>query len=179
MTIKMRYYGYMVVVLLVWGFSVHAQAPTYGLGAVPTEAEIEAANTLVDTDGKLMPEGQGTAKQGATLFAQRCAMCHGPNGEGTKTHAGIGPVLVAQDKQSTDAIRGYHFATTLFSYIRRAMPMHQERTLSIDDSYSLSAFLLFRNGIIGENEVMNAKSLPQVKMPNRDDWSPPDEATSY
>lgn len=164
-----------VAAMFAGGAAVMAQGPTYKLGKAPTAAEVRAADTLVDQEGKLLPEGRGTVSQGAAIYAQRCAMCHGPNGEGTKTAAGTGPVLVARDKNSTAAIRGYHFSTTLFSYIYRAMPLHQERTLTVDEAYALTAFLLHRNGIIAEGEEMNAKTLPQVKMPNRDGWTPPPE----
>ena len=135
-------YGITMLTLLLSAGVVLAQGPTYKLGKAPTAAEVRAADTLVDQEGKLLPDGQGTVSQGAAIYAQRCAMCHGPNGEGTKTAAGTGPVLVARDKNSTDAIRGYHFSTTLFSYIYRAMPLHQERTLTVDEAYSLTAFLL-------------------------------------
>ena len=169
----MRRYSFFLLVLLLTGGVALAQGPTYNLGTTPTEAEIMAMDTLVDQDGLGLPQGQGTATQGAPIYAQRCAMCHGPNGEGTKTPAGTGPLLVAANQQGTRGIRGYHFSTTLFSFIYRAMPMHQEGTLSVDQSYALTAYLLYRNGIIRENEEMNGKSLPQVKMPNRDEWSPP------
>ncbi len=104
-------------------------------------------------------------------------MCHGPNGEGTDTPAGVGPLLVAPNQQGTRGIRGYRFSTTLFSFVYRAMPMHQERTLSADEAYALSALLLYRNGIIRENEEMNSTTLPRVIMPNRDEWSPPPETS--
>ena len=154
-----------------------AQGPTYGLGKPPTESEIKSMDTLVDQDGKSLPVGEGTPAEGATLFAQRCAVCHGTNGEGTATAAGVGPVLIAQDQKGTRGIRHLHFATTLFSFIHRAMPMHQERSLSVDQAYALTAFLLYRNGIIQEDEEMNAESLPKVIMPNRHEWSLPPETT--
>ena len=158
---------------------VLAQGKNYNLGLVPTETEIKAIDTLVDPDGELLPDGQGTVTEGATLFTQRCAMCHGPNGEGTNTPAGIGPQLVAKDLTGSEAIRGgrYYFATILWSYIYRAMPLHQERTLTVDQAYALSAFLLFRNGIISENEVMNQATLPKVKMPNAGKWKYPSESS--
>jgi cytochrome c len=173
----MKRYGISLFVLILTGGTVLAQSPIYKLGTPATESEIGSMDTLVDQDGKLMPDGTGTVAQGTTLFAQRCAMCHGPNGEGTKTPAGTGPLLVAPNQQGTRGVRGYHFATTLFSYILRAMPMHQERTLSVDEAYALSAFLLYKNGIIGENDVMNESTLPEVVMPNREEWSPPPETS--
>jgi S-disulfanyl-L-cysteine oxidoreductase SoxD len=172
----MRRFSLFILALLLTA-GVGAQGPTYKLGKTPTNAEIRAMDTLVDQDGKLLPEGQGTVAQGAPLYAQRCAMCHGPNGEGTNTPAGVGPLLVAPNQQGTRGIRGYTFSTTLFSFIIRAMPMHQERTISVDEAYALTAYLYYRNGIIRENEVMNTKTLPQVTMPNRGAWSPPPETS--
>ncbi len=154
-----------------------ADGPTYGLGSTPAPAEIGALDTLIDQDGELLPAGSGTSAEGAVLYSRRCAMCHGADGEGTDTAAGVGPMLIAPDRQGTKGIRHLHFATTLFSFIHRAMPMHQERTLTADQAYALAAFLLWRNGIIEEHEEMNAESLREVVMPNRDAWRPPPETS--
>ena len=152
-----------------------ADEPTYGLGSIASDEEIAAMDTLVDQDGELLPAGSGTAGEGAILFAQRCAACHGLNGEGTDTPAGVGPMLIAPEQKGTKGIRHLHFATTLFSFIHRAMPMHLERSLSVDEAYALTAFLLYRNGIIDEQQEMNAETLREVIMPNRDAWKPPPE----
>ncbi len=172
----MRRYSCLLLTLFLTGVVV-SEGPVYQLGKTPTDAEILAIDTLVDQGGKLLPKGRGTPAEGGRIFAQRCVVCHGPNGEGTDTPAGVGPVLIAQDKQGTGGIRHLHFATTLFSFIYRAMPMNEEKSLSEDQAYALVAFLLHRNGIIQESEEMNANSLPQVIMPNRDAWSPPAETT--
>ncbi len=152
-----------------------ADGPVYRLGETPTDAEILAADTLVDQDGNILPKGRGTPAEGGEIFAQRCVICHGLHGEGTNTAAGVAPMLIAQDQTGTDGIRHLHFSTTLFSFIYRAMPMNEERSLSEDQAYALAAFLLYRNGIIQEDEEMNANSLREVIMPNRDAWSPPPE----
>ena len=172
----MRRYGFLLLALFLTG-GVTAEGPVYQLGKTPTDAEILAIDTLADQDGNILPKGRGTPAEGGEIFAQRCVICHGPNGEGTNTPAGVAPVLIAQDQTGTDGIRHLHFATTLFSFIFRAMPMNEENSLSEDQAYALAAFLLFRNGIIQENEEMNAKSLPEVTMPNRDAWSPPPETS--
>ena len=86
-------------------------------------------------------------------------------------------MLIAKDQQGTDGIRHLHFSTTLFSFIYRAMSMHEEKSLSVDQAYALAAFLLYRNGIIEEDEEMNAESLPRVIMPNREAWSSPPNST--
>ena len=90
----MRRYKFLLLALLLTGGVALAQGPTYKLGTTPTETEIMAMDTLVDQDGRDLPQGQGTATQGAPMYAQRCAMCHGPNGEGTDTPAGVGPFTV-------------------------------------------------------------------------------------
>ena len=170
----MRRNCFLLLALFVTG-GVVADGPVYRLGKTPTDAEILAADTLVDQDGEILPRGHGTPAEGGKIFAQRCIACHGLNGEGTNTAAGVAPMLIAQDQTGTDGIRHLHFSSTLFSFIYRAMPMHEERSLSEDQAYALAAFLLYRNGIIQEDEEMNAKSLRQVIMPNRDAWSPPPE----
>jgi len=179
----MRRYWVLISVLLVL-FSaervvVMAQdAPVLNFGTPVTENEIRAMDTLVDQEGKKLPRGQGTVAEGATLYSQRCAMCHGPKGEGTNTPAGVGPVLLADEAKGELGVRKYYFATTLFSYILRAMPLHQERTLTVDQAYALTAFLLQRNGLIKENEVMNADTLAKVRMPRQGEWKHPSEEIS-
>lgn len=172
----MRRYSIFLSALFLTG-GVAAEGPVFHLGKTPTDAEIQAIDTLADQDGKILPNGRGTPAEGGGIFSRRCVVCHGPNGEGTDTPAGVAPMLIAEDKQGTGGIRHLHFATTLFSFIYRAMPMNEEKSLSEDQAYALAAFLLYRNGIIQENEEMNAKSLPQVIMPNRDAWSPPSETS--
>ncbi|MGY8815430.1 MAG: c-type cytochrome [Gammaproteobacteria bacterium] len=151
------------------------QAQSYGLGTIPTETELAALDTLVDNQGRLLPNGQGSAIEGAPMYAQRCAMCHGANGEGTQTPAGSAPQLIASSPDASEAIRSgkYYFSTTLWSFIYRAMPLHQERTLTVDQAYALTAYLLYRNNIIDENEVMNQRTLPEVTMPGHEKWKLP------
>jgi cytochrome c len=172
----MRRYGFLLLALFLTGRAA-AEGPVYQLGKTPTDAEILAIDTLVDQDGNILPEGRGTPAEGGEIFAQRWVACHGLSGEGTNTVAGVAPMLIARDQAGTDGIRHLHFATTLFSFVFRAMPMNEEKSLSEDQAYALAAFLLFRNGIIHEDEEMNTKSLPQVVMPNRDAWSAPPETT--
>ena len=173
--------SYLILIPAVFfAVAMGARAQNYGLGTTPTETELAAIDTLVDPQGTLLPEGQGSAVEGAPLFAQRCAMCHGPNGEGTQTPAGSAPQLIASSPDASDAMRGgkYYFATTIWSYIYRAMPLHQERTLTVDQTYALTAYLLYRNHIIGEEEVMSKSTLPQVEMPGHAKWKMPTEDSS-
>jgi mono/diheme cytochrome c family protein len=151
-----------------------AQAPA--LGKPITEAEISAWNIDVLPDGKGLPPGSGTAKQGAAVYAQKCALCHGENG--VHPAPGILPLVGPSKFDRIDTMKTvpyYKYATTLYDVMRRSMPYSMPKTLTNDELYALSAYILSLNKIIREDEVMDAKSLPQVKMPNRDNfivWDP-------
>jgi cytochrome c len=153
-----------------------AQAPNYSnIGRAPTSQELQAGNQSVGPEGKELPAGSGTASQGAQLFAAKCAACHGPNGEGgqlaPRLVGGRGPLNTATPSRTL--ANYWPFATTIWDYINRAMPPKQEGSLSPSDVYALTAFILYRNEIIPETEVIDAASLPKVKMPNRDGFVPP------
>lgn len=170
--------------------TVPAQGPTYELGRVPSEEEIRAWDIDVNPEGKGLPPGSGTANEGAEIYAQKgCAICHGPTGAEVtdfilNTYPKGNPYpLVRKGKgpQSGHHIKSlgnyWPYATSIWDYINRAMPLIQsgigmEDQLSANEVYALTAFILYQNGIIGENEVMNADSLPKVKMPNRDGFLP-------
>jgi len=128
----------------------------------------------IGTDGKELPPGSGNAKTGARLFAEKCAACHGENLEGSAQApaliGGVGTLASLHPKMTTGSY--WPFATTIFDYIRRAMPRYQEGSLKTDEVYSLTAFILFRDEIIKEDDVIDAKSLPKIKMPNRDGFIP-------
>jgi S-disulfanyl-L-cysteine oxidoreductase SoxD len=145
-----------------------AQSP--GLGARISEAEIAAWDISILPDGTGLPAGSGTAAQGAPIFAQKCAFCHGEGGKGSPAgNVLVGGAPIASGIDTTKTIGNFWgYSTTVFDFIRRAMPFQQPRTLTDNEVYALTAYLLALNKIIGENEVMNAKTLPQVKMPNRD-----------
>ena len=153
-----------------------AQTPTYKLGRTPSEEEIRAWDIAIGPEGKELPPGSGTAKEGATIFAQKCAHCHGPRGE-TPFFGGTKRLVGAQGSLTTpDPIRTigsfWPFATTVWDIINRAMPENQEGSLSPNEVYALTAVLLYWNGIIHETDVMDAKSLPKVRMPNRNGLVP-------
>jgi mono/diheme cytochrome c family protein len=153
-----------------------AAAETPGLGQPITEADITAWNIDVLPDGTGLPPGSGTAKQGAAIYDQKCAICHGEKGVNAapNTLPMVGPSRF--DKIDTmKTVPYYKYATTLFDVMRRSMPFSMPKTLTNEELYALSAYILSLNKIIGENEVMDAKTLPQVKMPNRDNfmvWDP-------
>jgi len=155
--------------VLFMGVSALAQSPTYGVGRTPSAEEIRAWDISIGPTGAELPPGRGTAKEGAQLYAQKgCAGCHGKTGT-----EGTAPNLVGKADPKTDTwergrilpIRA-PFATTVWDFINRGMPLGREGTLTADEVYALTAFLLYKNDVIkSEDEVMDAQSLPKVKMP--------------
>ena len=142
-----------------------AQSPN--LGKNISEADIRAWDIAVLPDGSNLPPGSGTAAQGATIYAQQCVLCHGENG--VKPAPGYSPMVGLQRFQTMDApktITYYEHATTIFDIVRRGMPFMSPRTLTDDQVYAITAYLLAINKLIDEKEVMNAQTLPKVKMPN-------------
>jgi len=168
---------------------VAGQAPTYNLGRAPTSDEIRAWDIAIGPEGKELPPGSGNAKDGEKVYVQKCAQCHGRTGaegdvnapkEGRRDTSlgGSFPRLVggvgslATNRPVRTVGSNYPVATTIWDYINRSMPMYQEGSLKPDEVYALTAYLLFRNGIIQETDVMDARSLPKVEMPNRDGFVP-------
>ena len=147
-----------------------AQAQSPGLGRPLSEADIKQWDIAILPDGTNLPPGSGTAAQGATIFALKCAGCHGEGGKGGSSRALVGsPSLVAGGIEAEKMIANFWAnSTTLYDYIRRAMPWPQPRTLSNEEVYALCAYILSLNKLIGDNDTMDAQTLPKVKMPNRD-----------
>jgi S-disulfanyl-L-cysteine oxidoreductase SoxD len=164
-----------VVLALAFGAGT-AAAETPGLGKPISEADIAAWNIEALPDGSGLPPGSGTAAQGAPIYAQKCAMCHGENGANPQPGY-IG--LVSPPKfdriDAPKSVTYYKYASTLFDVMRRSMPYQMPKTLTNDELYALTAYILSLNKIIGESDVMNATTLPKVKMPNADNfiiWDP-------
>ena len=162
--------------LMLLGGSALAQSPTYGVGRTPSAEEIRAWDISISPTGEELPPGRGTAKEGALAYRRSgCAGCHGATGTG-----GRAPKLVKREAEpSVDPwdlgrilpIRS-PYATTVWDYINRGMPLNREGTLTVDEVYALTAYLLYLNDVIPEDEVLDAQSLPKVKMPNRDAFAP-------
>jgi S-disulfanyl-L-cysteine oxidoreductase SoxD len=144
-------------------------ADTPHLGTPITEADVGAWNITVLPDGTNLPSGSGTPSQGAMIFAQKCAACHGEGAKGGSSRTLVGaPSLVAAGIEADKTIGNFWAdPTTLFDYIRRAMPWPQPRTLTNEEVYALCAYVFSLNKFIGENDVMNAQTLPKVKLPNK------------
>jgi cytochrome c len=158
---------YVVGIMVLLTFET-AWAQTPNLGKPLTPSEIAAWDINILPDGTGLPQGSGTPAEGARIYAAKCVMCHGENGKGGPNAKLIGGEPI-KDMESEKTIANFWpFATTLFDYIRRAMPWRQPRSLSNDEVYALTAYILSINNLIGGNETMNAQSLPKVRMPNRD-----------
>jgi len=151
--------------------------PRLNLGTPLSQEEIKSFDFMIGPDGKELPAGRGTAKEGAAIFAKRCQVCHGQNGEGGAVRrlvlGGPGnPHRGTFKDTERSALSYYPYATITWDYINRAMPASNPGSLTPDEVYSVVAFLLYRNGIIQETDVMDAKTLPKVEMPNRNGFVP-------
>ena len=148
--------------------SAQPQGP-YGIGRPATSAEIAGWNIDIDRHGNNLPPGSGSVSRGHEVFDQQCAACHGASGEG-----GVGDQLVGgqgtlASKKPIRTVGSYWpYAPTLFDYIRRAMPQNAPESLSTDDVYAVSAYILNLNGLLPADATLDAKALSAIKMPNRD-----------
>jgi mono/diheme cytochrome c family protein len=146
----------------------------YGMGQPATPHDIAGWDIDILPDGSGLPPGAGTVKEGERIFAETCAVCHGPNGEGKpmdRLVGGRGTLTTATPVKTVGSY--WPYATTLFDYVRRAMPFSAPQSLSSDQIYAVSAYILYLNGIVPENAVMNAMSLPKAAMPNRNGFISP------
>jgi len=166
-----------VTVLAFSGAVALAQSPgvqSPNLGKPLSEADVKAWDISVLPDGTNLPAGSGTSAQGAKIYAEKCVACHAEGGKGGGA-PGAGPLVggapLTNGIETAKTIANYYaYATTVFDYIRRAMPYNAPRSLSDNEVYALTAYILALNKLIGENDVIDAKTLPQVKMPNRDNF---------
>ena len=154
--------------LLVLSSAALAEGP--GLGRVATPDEIASWDVSIGPDGAGLPPGRGTPKQGETVFSEKCVACHGEKGAGKPNDQLVGGRGSLSGEQAPVKTVGsfWPYATTLFDYVRRAMPLNAPKSLSDDEVYAVSAYILQLNGIIGEADATDAQTLPQVQMPNRD-----------
>ena len=158
-----------------------AMSPTSAVGPAvrfgePASAELIAAwDISIAPTGAGLPPGAGDARQGAVIYQQKCASCHGEGGRGTPADPLVGGVgSLATGKPMRTVGSYWPYATTLFDYMRRAMPLNNPMSLSNDEVYAVSAYLLHLNGLLGEEDRLDATTLWKVKMPNREgfisDW---------
>ena len=162
--------GFSLVVLTL-GFVWHAAAAEGpNLGRMATPEELAAWDISIGPDGAGLPPGSGTPKQGEAVFITKCVACHGEKGAGKPNDQLVGGRGTLTGDQAPVKTVGsfWPYATTVFDYVRRAMPLNESKSLSNDEVYSVVAYLLHLNGIIDENETVDARTLPKVRMPNAD-----------
>lgn len=154
--------------LLCCGLALAEEPPRYGFGRPATEAEINAWNIDIAPDGTGLPSGRGTMTKGAAVYAAKCASCHGATGiEGPQTRLVGGQGSLATDKPVKTIGSFWPYATTLYDYIYRAMPLTEPQSLTSDEVYAVVAWLLHTNGIISAESTIDANTLPHARMPNR------------
>jgi len=160
--------------VLLMGVSGLAQSATYGVGRTPSAEEIRAWDISIGPTGEELPPGRGTTMEGAQVYRAKCAGCHGATGI-----EGKAPILKSKAGPDVELWRRGRilplrspFATTVWDYINRAMPLNREGTLTVNEVYALTAFLLYINDVIPEDKVLDAQSLPKVKMPIGDKYAP-------
>jgi len=160
-----------MVLVAVAGYTGNAAQETPNLGRPATRAEVAGWDISIPPDGVGLPPGSGTPEQGAVVYTQKCQACHGEKGAGKPNDQLVGGQGTLASANPVRTIGSYWpYATTVFDYIRRAMPYPQPQSLTNDEVYAVTAYLLHLNGIIGAQDVMNAQTLRQVKMPNRDNF---------
>ena len=155
-----------------------AQSPTYGVGRTPTAEELGRMDISISATGEELPPGTGTAKEGAQLYVQKgCIACHGAEGLG-----GLAPALQSKQGANVNVWKKERilplrspYATVVWDFIRRGMPVGLEGTLTPDEVYSLTAYLLVLNHVIPEDQVLDKQNLPTVKMPIGDEFGKPHE----
>ena len=150
-----------------------AKSPTFekrlGIGQTPTEELVKAWNIDIAPDGSNLPDGSGSVAQGRQIFADTCAVCHGEHGtEGPMDRLVGGKGTLAAKKPIMTVGSYWPYATTLYDYVRRAMPLNAPQSLTADQVYAVTAYVLNMNKILPDDEVLDKHSLPKIKMPNRD-----------
>lgn len=143
-------------------------AQSFGVGRPATEAEIESLDVTIGPEGRELPGGSGSVKEGAQVYEVRCKECHGERGAGGDHAALVGDPEQLKQVPPIKTVGSYWpYATTLFDYTRRAMPFEEPGTLTADQVYAVTAYVLHINGIVDENATLDRESLPKVEMPNR------------
>lgn len=140
----------------------------YGIGRTATPEEIAGWDIDVAPDGAGLPPGHGDAARGRTIYDEKCASCHGAHGEGKPMDplaGGFGTIFDVKPKKTVGSF--WPYATTLFDYVRRAMPFDAPQSLAPDQVYSVCAYVLYLNGLVPQDAVLDAETLPKIEMPNR------------
>jgi cytochrome c len=171
----MFWHRYLVRATVVAG-CLTSSAFAYEFGRSATPDEIKLWDIDVRPDGQGLPDGRGTVAKGKLVYTENCATCHGANGQGgIKDRLAGGRGTLASDNPIKTVGSFWPYATTLFDYIRRAMPYQAPGSLNVDDTYAVAAYILSLSGILSAESELDKENLPQVKMPNRDGFIPEQE----
>jgi S-disulfanyl-L-cysteine oxidoreductase SoxD len=163
-----RIAGVVLLALATASGVVYAAEP-YGFGRPATPREIAGWDIDISPDGVGLPPGHGDVGQGEAIFAAKCASCHGAHGEGKPMDQLAGGIGTLSDKKPQKTVGSFWpYATTLFDFVRRAMPLNAPQSLTPDEVYAVSAYILFLNGIVPQGATLDAGTLAGIKMPNRD-----------
>ena len=167
-------YLWLLLAILIAGCGTNQTSgvKNYGLGKTIDEVQIAAWNIDVAPSGAGLPPGKATARQGESIYKDKCASCHGNQGQGGVANRLVGGGALNTDKPIKTVGSYWPYATTVFDYTKRAMPHPLPQSLTNDEVYATTAYILYMNKIIGIDDEMNAKTLPIVKMPNRDGFIP-------
>jgi S-disulfanyl-L-cysteine oxidoreductase SoxD len=161
-------HGLMVVIAATLAAGVVSAGESYGIGRPATPQEIAGWDIDVSPSGAGLPPGSGDVRQGEAIFADKCAACHGAHGEGKPMDRLVGGRGTLQDKKPEKTVGSFWpYATTLFDYVRRAMPLNAPQSLAPDQVYAVSAYVLFLNGIVPQETTLDADNLAKINMPNR------------
>jgi S-disulfanyl-L-cysteine oxidoreductase SoxD len=162
-----------VAALLGCAASGASASESYGIGRPATAEEIAGWDIDVAPDGAGLPPGRGSVHEGQAIFARRCSFCHGPQGEGKpmdQLAGGFGTIFEVKPQKTVGSF--WPYATTLFDYVRRAMPFDTPQSLTPDEIYAVSAYVLFLNHLVPEDAVLDAQTLPKIAMPNHAGFVP-------
>ena len=167
----------LAISVIAGGVAVAAQVAPPRVGRAAPPDEIAKLDISIAPDGKGLPAGSGTVAQGAEVYAQKCVTCHGPNGAGTpsgdRLSGGIGSLATPNPIKTVNSC--WPYATTVFDYIRRAMPITMPQSLSNEEVYAVTAYILSLDNVVPMTATLDAQSLPRVQMPNKDgfvNWEP-------
>jgi len=160
--------GSVLVALVPIGYFANSQEAAVGLGTPISEAQLAGFDLIASPDGTGFPAGSGTAAQGMAVYQARCQACHGADGEGLAANMRlVGGDMHSEGNPVRTVGSFWPYASTLFDYVRRAMPADSPKSLTDEEVYQVTAYVLFLNGIIEQNHVLNSESLNRVEMPNR------------
>ncbi len=157
-----------LAIALLSGATLSSAAAAQNLGKPATPAAVAAADISIGPDGAGLPPGSGSVAEGARVYAAKCVACHGPDGAGAPGDRLTGGVGTLRSERPVRTVASFWpYATTVFDYTRRAMPLTAPQSLTNDEVYAVTAYMLSIDAIVAKDARLDAASLPRVVMPNR------------